>query len=229
MRKHITLMQAHKIKSLSAKGLSIRKIAKATNTDKMSVQRVLAGKYQLQQQQIADNMEAFLGGVIIGEGNTRAFAEDNSYEGDSDVHSTRAQHPIGETWENGQRVLPAPDVLSILLAEEELIHRLSDAGLDPEYIMVVDHESDVEDGAQMGGEREHRDPAIHDETWEEFVTRAERDSTGNVQALIAHRLETEGADVDVWSVRDPDFRGWPSMPWSPDTTNDIVFTKRTRA
>lgn len=229
--KHITLAQAHKIKTLRDAGLKQQAIADKLGISQQAVSNILNGKGLIKQRATADRMEAFVGGVILGNGNLRAYAEPPCDDND-DGHAPRlAVHPIGDTWENEERVIPVVDTLTLLLAEEELITRLQDAGIDPDEVLIIDHEADVEEGTQTEGARVLRNEDIHNETWEEFCTRCGRDMKpgGNLEALKAKRLETEGAEVDVWDVRDPAFAGWPSQRWTPEVTNDTIYRKRQRS
>lgn len=228
---HTTLAQAHKIKTLRDAGLTHQAVADKVGVSLRTVKRIMAGQGLIKQRAMADRMEAFIGGVILGNGNLRAYAEPPCDDND-DGHAPRlAVHPIGDTWENEERVIPVVDTLTLLLAEEELVTRLQDAGIDPDDILIVDHESDVEEGTQTEGTRVLRNEDVHNETWEEFCTRCERDMKpgGNLEALKAKRLETEGAEVNVWAVRDPAFMGWPQTTWHPGLTNDTIYRKRTRA
>jgi len=228
--KHITLAQAHKIKTLSDAGVKQQVIADKLGITTRSVRNIITGKGLIKQRAIADRMEAFVGGVILGSGNLRAYAEPPCDDND-DGHAPRnAVHPLGDSWENEERVIPIVDTLTLLLAEEELVTRLQDAGIDPDEIMIIDHEADLEEGTQTEGARVPRNEAIHEETWAMFMSRAHADvkEYGNVDALVAKRLETEGADVDVWDVRDPAFTGWPSQRWTPEVTNDTIYTKRNK-
>lgn len=211
MSKHTTLVQAHKIKSLSNRGWSVRKIAAEVGVSKTTVSDILNGKCMLQQQQLADRMEAFIGGVIIGTGNTRFHASDASLDEDNEAYcASRAHHPFDVAYENGQPVPTAPDILSVLLAEEDLIERIVAAGLDPNEFMVVDHDADTDDHAQLGGDRETRDPAVHTETWEQFNERTKDLHPG----ARMKTLDNEGIDVDAWAVRkNPEDTGLWGTPW----------------
>ena len=239
--KHITLAQAHKIKTLSDAGVKQQVIADKLGITTRSVRNIITGKGLIKQRAIADRMEAFVGGVILGSGNLRAYAEPPCDDND-DGHAPRnAIHPLGDSWENEERVIPIVDTLTLLLAEENLIIKLQDAGIDADEVLLIDHESDVEEGSQQDQVTNPKRDDVHNETWEEFMARARADVKpgGNIDALVAKRLETEGAEVDVWAVRlrteqhyprpSEPFKGWPSQRWTPGLTNDTIYRKRTRS
>lgn len=170
----ITLSTAHKMKTLSDTGMTHRAIGEKLGFSHVAVGNILRGKGLIKQRAIADRMETFLGGVIRGSGNTRFHAASPKDENDDGHTATVAHHPFDVPYEDGQIVPKAPDVLTLLLAEEDLITRLQDAGIDPDEVLVIDHTADTDESVPVGGKREHRSRPEH-ETWEEWVQRAKDD------------------------------------------------------
>lgn len=201
----ITLSTAHKIKTLRESGMTVRAIAEQLGFSHVAVGKILRGEGLIKQRAIADRMESFLGGVIRGSGNTRFHAASPKLDNDDGHTTTLAHHPYDVPYEDGQIVPKEPDVLSILLAEEDLITRLQDAGIDPDTVMIIDHASDTEGSLPVGGKREHR-PRPEHETWEEWVQRAKDDGICKPEAdpndpdilhknfLLNKRLENEAND-----------------------------------
>jgi len=209
--KHTTLVQAHHIKQLSLQGLSTRAIEAETGVCYRTVARILNGDGLVQQRRMADMMESFLGGVILGSGSTRFHAASPSADNDDGHIATKAHHSLDVPYESGSIVPLGADVLAEVLAEEDLIDRIRAAGVDPEELLIIDPETDTEEQATGKFENDNavlRDKNVHEETWAEFETRCKSSAHGNWRAYMAKALENEGADVDVWAVRDPDFMGW---------------------
>ena len=216
---NINLTQAFKIKSMSRRGVSNKDIASALGIHRNTVSNILRDKGLARIRHVADRMEYFLGGAVIGEGNYRAMCESPS-DGNNDGHDIRrAKHPLGETWADGERVLPAPDTLDVLLADELILAKVKASGINPDELILIDHSSDTCSPGRFGHtSTAKRDPEIHQETWDEFQKRMASEDVTH-QGAINKRLENEGQDVDVWKVRDPAFKGWPTSTWTHDTTN----------
>jgi len=196
------------------RGVSNADIAAKLGVHRNTVSNILAGRGLLQQRQLADRMESFLGGVIRGSGNTRFHAASPSADNDDGHVPSKAHHPYDVPYENGDVVTITADVLAEILAQEDLIERITASGVDPATLIVIDHDADTDESAQVGGERVLRDEAIHEETWDQFNERMETQSRGNVRAFTAVSLENEGRDVDVWSVRkNPEDTGLWGSPW----------------
>ena len=213
MSKHTTLVQAHRIRSMAERGVKQVDIAEQIGCSERTVRNILSGKGLLQQRQLADRMEVFMGGAIIGSGNLRFHAANPSADNDDGHAAGKAQHPFDTAHENGDPVPTHTDVLSLLLAEEDIIERLEAAGIDPESVLILDPDSDTEEDTKFGSAgNPARDAAVHDETWEEFKERAKADGIGDKPGAIMKRLENEGQDIDAWTVRDTSFSGWGS-PW----------------
>ena len=210
----ITLATAHKIHVLRKQGSTQTQIADDLQLAQSTVSRVLSGDSLSRIRRVADRMEAFVGGVVVGNGNYRFHASAPN-EINQDGHSpSKAQHTLGTSYENDRYVPPTPCILAELLAEEDILARLAEAGISEDEVLYVDHHTDLSGSYQFGkGCRHKRDPAIHLETWDEFMKRAEADGIADRPGAILKRLENEGQDVDIWWVRDLDFKGWPSGPW----------------
>jgi len=217
---NINLTQAFKIRSMSERGVSQKDIAAALGIHRNTVSNILRGKGLVHLRHTADHMEYFLGGAVIGEGNYRALCEAPGDDNNDGHDIRRASHPIGETWENGQKVLPTPDTLDVLLADELILAKVKAEGVNPDELLLIDYSSDTCPPSRTWhqGGTPKRNPAIHNETWDEFQKRMA--SEGVVHKGASNkRLENEGQDVDVWRVRDPAFKGWPTSTWTHDTTN----------
>jgi transcriptional regulator with XRE-family HTH domain len=197
MSKHTTLVMAHRIRSLRDAGFKQREIAQRVRVDQATVSRILKDQGLMQQRQIADRMESILGGVIIGNGNQRFHAAAPNDDNGFGHEPTHAHHPSGTSWEGDRPVQTSSDPLSELEAVESVADRF-----DGSEVTVEEDDGN----RRFGAEGERRPPSIHEETWADFVARAQRD--GLSEGAINKRLENEGADVDVWSVRDPDIGKW---------------------
>ncbi len=217
---NITLATAHKIHSMMQRGYTQQQVALLVNLSQATVCNVLTGHGMAGQRKIADRLEAMLGGAIIGSGNTRFHAAAPTDSTTGDVHH-KSHHTIGSSYEDDRPVRLAADPLAELLAEEGLLLRLEEAGISPEEVLEINHVTDVCSGGQVGVDRtaRRRKDTVHNEDWLDFMGRAERDGIGDKPGAIMMRLANEGADVDVWDVRDPDFRGWPTSHWEYATTN----------
>ena len=216
---NINLTQAFKIRSMSQRGVSNKDIASALGLHRNSVSNILRGKGLTRIRHVADHMEYFLGGAVIGEGNYRTLCESPGADNNDGHDPRRATAAIGETWADGQRVLPAPDTLDVLLADELILARIKAEGVNPDDLILIDPSSDTCSPGNIGYHgTAKRDPAIHNETWDEFQKRMAIEGVIHPGA-INKRLENEGQDVDVWKVRDPAFKGWPTSTWTHDTTN----------
>jgi len=218
---NINLTQAFKIKSMSQRGVSNKDIASALGIHRNTVSNVLRDKGLARVRHKADHTEYFLGGAVLGEGNYRTLCEapsDDNNDGHDDAR--RSSYPLGETWETRQKVPPTPDTLDVLLADELILARVKAEGINPDELILIDHSSDTCSPGRIGYHEgiTERDPAIHNETWDEFQKRMASEGVTHPGAIMK-RLENEGQDVDVWKVRDPAFKGWPTSTWTHDTTN----------
>lgn len=202
---HTTLIEAHRMITMHERGISNKQIAEELGVHRNTVSNVICGNYMLQQRALADRMEAFLGGVIIGDGNVRFHAASPSGDNDDGHVPSKAHHHINASYEDGRIVPVTADVLTELLAQEDLIDRITEAGIDPASLILKDT-GDTDNSTQLGGTREHRDVAVHEETYEQFLERTK----GKSNFMLAH----EGEEVDVWSVRkNPEDTGLWGTPW----------------
>jgi len=189
------------------RGVSNNDIAAELGIHRNTVSNILAGRGLVQQRRIADMMESFLGGVILGSGSARFHAASPSVDNDDGHIATKAHHSLDVPYENGVIVPLGADVLAEVLAQEDLIDRIREAGIDPDELLVIDHDADTDEQATGKFENDNavlRDIDVHAETWEQFEARF----AGKHPGLMHKALENEGAEVDAWAVRDPDFMGW---------------------